>query len=123
MAEQSELLLFPSSHGVEDPERATIPYIVGVTAAVSGKRAVVVCTVEAVRIGVPGVAETIEAEGLPPLVDLVRQFTDAGGEIWLCSACVVKRGITGDDLIPGASIVGAAQIVEALTVGRSITLA
>jgi sulfur relay (sulfurtransferase) complex TusBCD TusD component (DsrE family) len=49
---------------------------------------------------------------------------DGGGEIWLCSACATKRGITGDqELIAGASIVGAARIVEALTEGRAITLA
>jgi uncharacterized protein len=120
----SEQLLFPCTHGAEAPERATVPFIAAATAAVSGHRAVVVCTVEAANLGVPGVADAIEEAGLPPLGDLVRQLVDAGGEIWLCSACATKRGITGDrELIPGASIVGAARIVEALTQGRAITLA
>jgi uncharacterized protein len=119
-----ELLLFPCSHGAEDPERATVPFIAAATAAVSGHRAVVVCTVEAATLGVPGVADAIEDEGLPPLGDLLRQLVDAGGEVWLCSACATKRGITGEqELVPGASIVGAARIVEALTEGRAITLA
>lgn len=120
----SELLLFPCSHGEDDPERATVPFIAAATAAVSGHRAVVVCTVEAAYLGVPGVAERIESEGLPPLVDLLHQLVTAGGEVWLCSACATKRGITGDaELVSGASIVGAARIVEALTEGRAITLA
>jgi predicted peroxiredoxin len=84
----------------------------------------VVCTAEAVRLGLPGGAEKAEDPDLPPLADLVHQFAAAGGEIWLCSACTTKRGITGDDaLVDGARIVGAAQIVEALTQGRAITLA
>jgi uncharacterized protein len=120
----SELLLFPCSHGAEDPERATVPFIAAATAAVSGHQAAVVCTVEAAYLGLPGVADDIEDDGLPPLGDLLRQLVDAGGEVWLCSACATKRGITGDqELVPGATIVGAARIVEALAEGRAITLA
>lgn len=119
----AETLLFPCSHAEDAPERATVPFIAATTAVASGQRAVVVCTIDAVTIGLPGTAERIEEEGMPPLVDLVRRFVDGGGEIWLCSACATKRGITGDqELIAGATIVGAARIVEALTEGRAITL-
>lgn len=120
----TERLLFPCSHGAEEPERATIPFIAAATAAASGFEAVVVCTIEAVWLGVPGVADDIESEGQPALADLLSQFTTAGGQVWLCSACTTKRGITGDqELVAGASIVGAATIVDALSTGRSITLA
>ncbi len=120
----SEQMLFPCSHGVDDPERATVPFIAAATAAVSGHDAVVVCTIEAVWLGVPGHAEKVEAAGLPPVIDLMRELVESGGEVWLCSACATRRDITGDvELVPGASIVGAARIVEALAQGRSITLA
>lgn len=107
-------LLFTDTYGAEEPERAIVPFIAAATAAVSGKRAAVVCTAEAVWIGTTGYAEQVEADGLPPLTDLVRQLIDGGGEIWLCSACTTRRGITAEDTIPGATIVGAARIVEAL---------
>lgn len=116
-------MLFPCSHGLAEPERATIPFIAAATAAVSGHAAKVVCTVEAVWIGTPGYAATINAEGLTPLADLVRQLLDNGGEIWLCSACTTKRNIDANDILEGARIVGAAEIVEALATARSITLA
>lgn len=119
----SDPLLFPCSHGEDAPERATIPFIAAATAAVSGHRAIVVCTIDAVHLGVPGTMERIADDGLPPLVDLARQLVDAGGEIWLCSACTTRRGITGDQpLVDGASIVGAATIVEALASGKALTL-
>lgn len=116
-------LLFPVSHGAEDPERATVPFIVAATAALSGQRAVVIATVEGVTLGLPDVAARVAEDGMPALVDLQRQLVEGGGELWLCSACCLKRGITGDTtLVEGATIVGAARIVEALTTGRAITL-
>lgn len=117
------LLMFTDSHGADEPERAIVPFIAAATAAVSGQRAVVVCTAEAVRIGTTGYATSVEADGLPVLEDLIQQLLAGNGEIWLCSACTNRRGITGDDTIEGAQIVGAARIVEALaTEGRAISL-
>lgn len=119
----AELLLFTVSHAETEPERATVPFIAAATAVVSGQRAVAVATIDGVLLGLPEIADRIEVDGMPPLVDLQRQLVQGGGEIWLCSACATKRGITGDrELVPGASIVGAARIVEALTQGRAITL-
>ena len=117
-------LMLPTTHGAADPERATVPYIAAATAAVSGHHPIVVCTADAVEVGLPGWAEAIEEDGMPPLVDLLAQVFDGGGEVWLCSACTSKRGITGDQLRPGPTIVGAARIVEATTAPdtRSITL-
>jgi predicted peroxiredoxin len=117
-----ERLIFNCTHGADAPERATIPFIAANVAAVSGQQATVVCTIDAVWIGTPGYAGKIHEEGMPPLAELLQPYLDAGGELWLCSACTTTRGITGDDLIPGAEIVGAAQIVEALTRGRAISL-
>lgn len=117
-----ELLLFPCSHGEEEPERATVPFIPAATAAVSGHRAIVLLTVEGSWLGVEGIVERIHVEGMPALAELWRQLVEAGGEVWVCSACAVKRGITENDLAEGARIVGAAQIVEAMTTGRALTL-
>ena len=107
-------LLFCTTHGEDDAERATVPYIAAVTAAISGHRPIVVCTADAVLVGLPGWAEEVEEDGMPPLADLLTQLLDLGGEVWLCSACTTKRGITGDQLRDGPTIVGAARIVEAL---------
>lgn len=116
--------MFTCSHGEDAPERATVPFIAANVAVASGQQAVVVCTIDAVWLGTDGVADRVHSEGQPPLRDLIASFTDGGGEIWLCSACTTKRGITEDDCIAGASIVGAARLVEELANGASsITLA
>lgn len=120
----SETLIFPCSSGAEHPERATLPFIAATTAAVSGHRAIVVCTIEAVRLGTPDGATGVQATGHEPLAALIQTFLGAGGELWLCSACTKPRGITGDDCIPGASIVGAATVVELVANGaRAVSFA
>jgi uncharacterized protein len=118
-----ETMLFPCSHGADAPERATVPFIAAATAAASGKRAVVVCTIDAVHLGVVGAADEIADDGMPRLAELMDQLVSTGGEVWLCSACVAKRGLEDAPLAEGVSIVGAAVIVSALTEGRAISLA
>ena len=118
----TEPLLFVCTHAGDEPERATVPFIAAATAAVSGHRAIVVCTIDGVHNGTSAHLD-VQAPGTPALADLVTTLVDNGGEIWLCSACTTVRGITGDDTIDGATIVGAATIVEALATGRAITLA
>ncbi|MFP5224996.1 MAG: DsrE family protein [Actinomycetota bacterium] len=112
-----QTLIFNCTHGSEDPERATLPFIGATIAAVSGQRSIVVCTIEAVRLGTHAGSEGIQAEGHEPLSTHISQFLAAGGELWLCSACTEPRGIGGSDCIEGASIVGAAAVVELLTAG------
>lgn len=112
-------IIFTCTHGHEDPERATLPFIAATTAVVSGQRAIVVCTIDAVRLGTVGGADGIQAEGHEPVATHLDTFIGAGGALWLCSACTKPRGITEPDLIAGASIVGAATVVEEIANGAA----
>ncbi len=58
-------------------------------------------------------------EGLPALPKLLEEFRENGGKIWLCGACTKPRGITDEHTVPGATIVGAATIVEAIANGAT----
>jgi predicted peroxiredoxin len=116
-AGMSEKIIFNCVYGKEDAERATLPFVAANVAAASGKEAVVVCTIEAVWLGTPGGTDGVAAPGLPPLKDLYDQFVDAGGQVWLCSACTKPRGIDESKCAKGASIVGAAVVVEEIVNG------
>ncbi len=113
----SEKLIFNCTHGKEDPERATLPFVAANIAATAGQEAVVVCTIEAVWLGTDGGTDGIAQEGLPVLDDLFQEFIDNGGQVWLCGACTKPRGIGEDQLRKGASIVGAAKVVEEVIAG------
>jgi predicted peroxiredoxin len=110
-------MLFHCKHGVDDPERAIVPFIAANVAAASGQEAVVLLTIEGAWLCRRGYAQDVAKDGFPSLTQLMADFVDAGGEIWGCSACTNPRGITEDQLVPGARIVGAATIVEAVAQG------
>lgn len=113
----STKILFNCTYGAEDPERATLPFVAASVAAAAGQEAVVVCTIEAVRLGTHGGANDVAAHGLPPLKQLYDDFIAAGGRVWLCSACTKPRGIDESMVVKGAQIVGAATIVEEIVNG------
>lgn len=117
-------LIFNCTWGREDPERATLPFVAANIAATAGQEAIVLCTIEAVRLGTKGGSEGIEAAGLPKLCDLMSQFIANKGRVWLCGACTKPRGITEDQLADGAIIIGAAKVVEEVVAGaRTVAFA
>jgi predicted peroxiredoxin len=105
------------AHGAEDPERATLPFIVGNASVTADQEAVVFLTIEGVRLATKGYADTICKEGFQPLGELIRAYVANGGQIWACGACAKPRGITEADLIDGAKIVTAVNLVEYLASG------
>jgi uncharacterized protein len=112
-------LLIHSSHGAEDPERATLPFVIANNAALAGQDVVVLLTIEAVRVATKGGADRIEHHGLPPLRDLLQEYVSNGGQVWACQSCTKPRGITEADLADGARIAAAMQVVEYLSQGAS----
>lgn len=115
-------LIFNCTHGQDDPERATLPFVAANVAATAGQDAVVLCTIDAVWLGTESGTEGVAAEGLPALSDLYTEFVENGGRVWLCGACTKPRGITEDRVAKGALIVGAAKVVEEV-VGGAKTVA
>jgi uncharacterized protein len=120
----SDKMIFNCTWGREHPERATLPFVAANVAATAGQQAIVLCTIEAVRLGTVGGTEGIAADGLPRLCDLMQDFVGNGGSVWLCGACTRPRGITEDQLADGSTIVGAARVVEEVVAGaRTIAFA
>jgi len=113
----SDKLIFNCTHGKDDPERATLPFVAANIAATAGQDAVVLCTVDGVWLGTEGGTETIASPGLPLLAELYSEFVENGGQVWLCGACTKPRGITEDDVAKGAAIVGAAKVIEEVVAG------
>jgi predicted peroxiredoxin len=110
-------LIFGCSHGRDDAERATLPFIAANAAASAGQDAVVLLTIDGAWLATTGYADGIHFQGMPPLAPLIEEFIDNGGTVWACGACTTPRQITEDQLIKGASIVGAAKIVEEIANG------
>lgn len=120
----SDRLIFICSHGKEDPERAILAFMAANTAAMAGKQAAVLCTIEGVWIGTKGGMNGIALDGFTPLAELYADFVANGGEVWLCGACTRPRKITDEMLAEGARIVGVAMVIEEVSLGaKTITYA
>lgn len=115
----SPTILIQATHGAEDAEKASLPFIVGNVAATAEQDAVIFLTSEAVRLATVGYADGIQHADNPPTGKILADYVANGGRIWACGACTAPRGITADDLVDGATIVTAANLVEALAAGAA----
>jgi uncharacterized protein len=112
-------ILINCTHGKEDPERAILPFVVGNVAATADQEAVVLLTIDGVWNATHGYADEVRQEGFQPLKDVMRSFVENGGEVWACGACTNPRGIVATDMVEGAKIVTAANVVEYMASGAS----
>lgn len=112
-------ILVNCAHGNEDAERATLPFVVANVAASADQEAIVFLTVEAVRLATKGYADGIHKEGFQPLREVIQSFIANGGQVWACAACTKPRGIGEGDLIEGAHIRTAVNLVECLAAGAT----
>jgi predicted peroxiredoxin len=51
------------------------------------------------------------------LAELYSEFVENGGQVWLCGACTKPRAIDEESLAKGATIIGAAKVVEEVVAG------
>jgi uncharacterized protein len=111
MAGGKQKLVFMVTHGPENPELATIPFVMATTALASDIDVLMGFQGNGAFLPMKGMAERVAAQGFPPLKDLVNIYIDAGGRMLVCGPCVGSRMITPQDLIEGATVVGAATFV------------
>lgn len=112
--------LAQASHGLDDPERATLPFVVANIAASADQEVIVLLTVEGVWLATKGYADGVHHEGMQPLSEVLASVLAAGGQIWACGACTKPRGITEEHLIEGARIISATDVVAELVSGTPL---
>ena len=101
----------------DNPDRATVAFVIANAAIGSGKETLVFLSIEGVRLAQKGYADDVREEGFAPLKELMASFTKAGGTILVCSPCFKKRKLDEGELVSGATIAGGARLVEFLSDG------
>jgi predicted peroxiredoxin len=102
-----------------DTDKATVAFVVANASVASDVETVVFLSTEGVRLSQTGYADDIHEGGFKPLRELMADFAEFGGTIYVCSPCFKKRGLDENNLVAGAAIVGGAKAVEFLTSGAS----
>ncbi len=113
MTEQkTEKVLIIATHGPDDPERATFPFVMANAALVMDTEAVIVLQGAAVLLGKKGSFEHVYAAGLPPLKDLMKTFMEQGGKLLVCTPCIKERHIDESMLVENAELIAGARVIQ-----------
>ena len=107
------------SFAKDNTDKATVAFVIANAAVASDKETVVFLSIEGVRVAQKGYADDLHEEGFSPLRELLHNFVQAGGKVWVCSPCFNKRKLDPDALVEGATIVGGAKLVEFLSDGAA----
>lgn len=113
-------LVIVSTHSEDDPERAIIPFVLGLTALSSGMESVIVLQVMGVYMAKKGFAQNVHEQAFPPVNELMDTYLESGGNILVCNPCMKKRGLEASDLIEGAVVVNAPTIVKEMGEAKNV---
>jgi predicted peroxiredoxin len=119
MANESKVVINLAT-GLEDGERVTVAFLVAGAALETGKPVAMFLTKEAVRLALPGVAETVACEGCPPLSRLFQQYADGGGELLVCPICFNSKKLDESSLVANARLAGASPLWEWIGDGATV---
>lgn len=110
--EDKEGVVIIITYAGEDPERATIAFVMGNAALAMDEKATIVLQGGGVFLAKKGFAEHVCAGGFDPLKKLVDSFLDLGGKLFVCVPCIKARHIEETDLIEKATLVAAGTIIN-----------
>lgn len=111
MADKKPKLVVMVTHGPENPELATIPFVMATTALASDVDVLMGFQGNGALLAMKGIGERVAAPGFPPLKELMDNYVEAGGKMYICGPCVKSRMITQEQLVKGASVANAATFV------------
>ena len=111
MANQ-EKIIYIATHGAENPERASLPFVLANAAIAMDVEAVVALQGPSVFLAKKGMLQHVHAAGFSPLSDLVEAFLDMGGRLLVCIPCIEERKIDPADLIDKAVPLAGGKLTE-----------
>jgi len=118
--EQKEKLVYVVTKADENPESATIPFVLATTTQAMDAEAIVVLQMTGVYLALKGYAEHVHAAGLPPLQELLDAFLAEGGKLFVCSPCIQSRKIDPADLIEGSTVVAGGTLADAFLEAKNV---
>jgi len=104
-------LVVKATAGTDAPERCAQAFTVAATAVASGVPTSLWLTGESTWLALPGRAAEFDLAGSAPLDELLATVL-AAGTVTVCTQCAARRSLTGESVLPGVRIAGAAVFVQ-----------
>jgi predicted peroxiredoxin len=114
MSGQQKLVIMVT-HGPDEAELATIPFVMAAAALASDVEVVMGFQGEGVRLMQEGIAEKVEAPEFTPVRELLPTIRELGGKLLVCSPCIKARQIPPEALVEGTEVVAAGRFVAEIT--------
>lgn len=112
--------LINCTYGRNDLERATVSFVMALSASTSNAETAVFASSDAADLCINRGTENLQAEGYEPIAGLMDEFIENGGMIWLCPVCAKARGISSEDLRPGIEIAGVPRTMDFMASGAQL---
>lgn len=119
MAEDEKIVII-STTGCENPEKATLPFVLATAAQTNDVEVVIILQASSVVLAKKGEAEMIHPKDFMPLKDLMDAYISQGGKLLLCSPCLKSRNIKKEELIEGTEIIAAGTVVSEVLSAKSV---
>lgn len=113
-------LVIIATHAEENPDKATLPFVMGNTALAMDMEATVILQSTGVYLAYRGYAEHVHAAGFPSLTELLATYLAAGGKLMICSPCMQARKITPEELIEPAVIIAGATLLSEIAAATNV---
>jgi len=118
---KKEKIVYISTNGPENPEKASLPFVLANAAMVMEVETLVALQGPAVFLAKKGMLEHVHSAGFAPLKELVNAFFDQGGKLVVCVPCIQERKIDVADLIENAiPMAGGALTEEILSANATL---
>jgi len=122
IATEQQKILINCTNGANDVERATVAFILALSTASNNAETAVFATADAAKLCTRGGADNLTADGYDPLDELMEDYINVGGKIWLCPVCAKAKGITEEDLRPGVELAGAPRTMDFVSRGAQVLM-
>jgi predicted peroxiredoxin len=112
-------LVVINSRGFDD-ERASVAWVIantGIASDMDVTMFLVSAGADWARKGAAGVSRLNPLD--PPIGDMLSNFIEGGGNVWVCPPCAKVRGYDEDSLVDGAILAGAPAMLAELQAGAS----
>lgn len=101
--------------GTGNPNKVTVAFTMALNALLKGHTATIILMVEAAELGKPNATAGMDiGKPFEPVSDLMARFVEKGGQIAICSACMIHNGMTAEQMTPGFPIINAPDVVDLL---------
>ena len=112
MTTQNENYLFTiTTFDNEDADRVATPLVLANSALANGKDVLIWLTMDGVELARQGAASKLTPRSFAPISELLGNYIDNGGRIGICPPCANTHGLTDDNIIDTAELMGAVAML------------